>query len=53
MVRSIDLETEADVAGITRARVEALAHHTQRTCVISRALAAVPMTLQVRQQDDD
>lgn len=47
-VRSIVLTAEADVPGIAPARLEEFAQHTRKTCVIARALAAVPVTLEMR-----
>jgi OsmC subfamily peroxiredoxin len=47
-IRSIGLTAEADVSGITPARLEEFAQHTRKTCVIAKALAAVPVTLEMR-----
>ncbi len=41
----IELNAEADVADIDDARLEEIAQSTRKTCVVARALAAVPVTL--------
>lgn len=46
-VQSIELKTSASVPEITTARLEDLAQHTRKTCVIARALAAVQVGLEV------
>lgn len=45
-VTGIDLVTRGDVPGVTVAEFQKLADDTKVTCIISRALAAVPMTVE-------
>jgi osmotically inducible protein OsmC len=44
-ITGIALEIEGTVPGLTEDKFRALADEAKRTCPISRALAAVPMTL--------
>lgn len=46
-IEGIALRSEIEVSGISARQLEAIAQHTKRTCVIARALAAVPVTLQI------
>lgn len=46
-VQTIELRTAANVPGISTPRLEDLAQHTRKTCVIARALAAVQVELEV------
>lgn len=51
-IQSIELSTDADVPGIPGERLEDLAQHTCKTCVVARALATVPVTLEVTRTGD-
>jgi len=44
-IRSIDLETTADVPGLSEIDFQEVAEHTKQTCPISKALAAVTINL--------
>jgi osmotically inducible protein OsmC len=44
-VTGIDLETQGDVPGLAAAEFERFAEETKKTCIVSRALASVPMTV--------
>jgi|SRR6476469_4133349 len=46
-IEEIALTCTAEVAGIEPSRLDAIAHHTKETCVVARALAAVPITLTI------
>jgi OsmC subfamily peroxiredoxin len=50
-IGSIALETIVDAPEADAARIKDLAQHTRKTCVVARALAAVPVTLEVLQDD--
>jgi osmotically inducible protein OsmC len=45
-ITRIDLVTEGDVPGLDSAAFQAHAEATKETCIVSRALSAVPMTVQ-------
>ena len=45
-ITRIDLTTRAVVPGVTNAEVQAQAEDAKANCIVSRALSAVPMTLQ-------
>lgn len=45
-ISRIDLSTRAVVPGLTAAEFQAQAEDAKANCIVSRALAAVPMTLQ-------
>lgn len=47
-IKAIDLITTADVPGISTPRLDSLAQHTSRTCVVARALAAVPVGVELQ-----
>jgi osmotically inducible protein OsmC len=47
-IRGIDLETKAEVPGITEEQFRETAEHTKETCPISKALAAVSIKLNAR-----
>jgi osmotically inducible protein OsmC len=44
-INQIDLEVEAEIPGITDAQFQEMAEATKTGCIISKALASVPMTL--------
>ena len=44
-ITGIALETRAEVAGISEADFQRIVNETKTGCIISRALASVPMTL--------
>ncbi len=46
-ITQINLVTKGDVEGIDEAKFKAAAEATKTGCIVSRALAAVPMTLEV------
>ena len=46
-IEQITLTCTAEVEGIEAARLDDIAHHTKKTCVVARALAAVPITLEI------
>ncbi len=46
-ITRIDLVTRGDVPGLDPAEFERVAEETKTGCIVSRALAAVPMTLDV------
>jgi len=46
-IAGIHLRCAAEVNGVTRTRLDEIAHATKRSCVVSRALAAVAVTLDV------
>jgi osmotically inducible protein OsmC len=46
-ITGIDLATRGDVPGASEAEFRRLAEDTKVNCIISKALAAVPMTLRV------
>jgi OsmC subfamily peroxiredoxin len=46
-IEAIALVTRAEVAGIEFSRLDGIAHQTKKTCVVARALAAVPITLEI------
>lgn len=46
-ITKIDLKTAGVVAGITEAQFRKFAEDTKTGCIVSRALSAVPMTLEV------
>lgn len=50
-IKGIQLITAAEVPGISTARLETLAQRTSKTCVVARALAAVPVTLELEHVD--
>lgn len=45
-ITKIELTTRAVVPGLTAAEFQALAEDSKANCIVSRALAAVPITLQ-------
>ncbi len=45
-ITQIDLVTEGEVPGLDQAAFAAHAEATKDTCIVSRALASVPMTIQ-------
>jgi osmotically inducible protein OsmC len=45
-ITRIDLTTNAVVPGVTAAEFQAFAEDAKANCIVSRALSAVPMTLQ-------
>jgi lipoyl-dependent peroxiredoxin len=45
-ISKIDLVTEAEVPGIDAAKFKEFAQNTLEKCIISRALSAVPMTVE-------
>ena len=47
-ITSIDLETEAEVAGIDQAKFNELAEQTKKTCPVSVALAGTEIKLNAR-----
>jgi osmotically inducible protein OsmC len=47
-IRSIDLETEADVPGITEEQFRETAEKVKETCPVSKALAAVQINLHAK-----
>lgn len=47
-ISRIDLVTTGDVPGIDQAEFERFANETKEGCIVSRALAAVPMTVTAR-----
>ena len=44
-ITKIDLVTEGEVPGLDQAAFQAHAEATKETCIVSRALSAVPMTV--------
>jgi lipoyl-dependent peroxiredoxin len=47
-IKSIDLETEADVPGISEEQFRETAESVKETCPVSKALAAVPIRLNAK-----
>jgi len=47
-IRSVDLETEADVPGITEEQFRETAEKVKETCPVSKALAAVQINLHAK-----
>jgi osmotically inducible protein OsmC len=47
-ITGIDLVTRGDVPGISSAEFERMAEETKVNCIISKALSAVPMTLDAK-----
>ena len=52
-ITKIELETEADVPGIDPAKFRAVADDAKTHCPVSRALSAVPITLDATLVGDD
>ena len=48
VIKSIDLETQADVPGISEERFLETAESVKETCPVSKALAAVPIKLNAK-----
>jgi osmotically inducible protein OsmC len=46
VITRIDLITRGEVPGVSEAEFQRLAEETKVTCIISKALASVPMTVQ-------
>lgn len=46
-ITGIDLSTTGEVPGLSEAEFRRFAEDTKKTCIVSRALASVPMTLAV------
>jgi lipoyl-dependent peroxiredoxin len=46
VITRIDLVTRGDVPGVSEAEFKRLAEETKVTCIVSKALASVPMTVQ-------
>ncbi|MFN3492507.1 MAG: OsmC family peroxiredoxin [Anaerolineales bacterium] len=44
-ISQIDLETTVEADGVDAAKFQEMAEDTKNTCIISKALSAVPMTL--------
>lgn len=47
-ISKIDLDVEAEVPGIDNSKFQEMAEATKTGCIVSRALSAVPMTVNAK-----